>query len=158
MLAKAQAGDTTSHTGCLFQRADTILWPPLIGLTLAGILSSALIACLQWAGDIDTEARRFALGSPELVALSAGLIFLLAYLRANAQSEPGVTPYRAFIAAAAAALICAAMEVLLTHYSSPFIEGGWFIAITLVCLLALPENLADYFPEAPPPPLDAEET
>jgi preprotein translocase subunit SecY len=135
---------------------DAILWPPIIGLSLTSIICVSAASFLKSLRVIDTQSEFLSFGSLSYMLVTVSLIFLLSNLIASslgwANRAVDTPAFRRFawMSAVATSTICVAMEIILSRYLIPFIEGGWFTAIVLICLSMLPNNLAHYFPDPPP--------
>jgi preprotein translocase subunit SecY len=135
---------------------DAILWPPIIGLALTRIICVSVSSFMKGLDLIDAQSEFLSFGSLSYMLVTVSLICLVSNLIVSAVTSSNRTldtlAFRRFawIAALATSSICVAMEIILNNYPIPFIEGGWFTAIVLICLSMLPGNLAHYFPDPPP--------
>ena len=135
---------------------DAILWPPIIGLALTRIICGSATSFLTSLNLIGTQSEFLSFGSFSYMLVTVSLIFLVSNLIVSSVGWTNralqTSQFRrwAFVAALATSSICVAMEIILSRTLIPFIEGGWFTAIVLICLWMLPNNLAHYFPDPPP--------
>ena len=139
--------------GQRFATPDILVWPSNIALNVAGILSGFAFAIEQWRDKINAQKHVFKTGTLSSALLIAGLIFVVTHLWAT--SHPRLEPRepRALIllSALTTSAICLAMDIVYWHYQLPLIDGGWIIAIVVVAVLALPENLTAIFERFVPP-------
>lgn len=134
------------------------VWPPLIALHMTSLVSAIFLAWRHASGAAGSEPHVFQSGTASSLTLIVGLIFALTYMQTAANfggngrdggRADAIVARLTFVTALVYSIICVVFEVLRAHYRLPIMDGGWFIALVLVTLSILPQNLSAYFPGRP---------
>lgn len=130
--------------------ARTLIWPPVIALTLYGYANALSQLFRQWRQAVDVTPHLLEYGTLASALLIAALVFFFTLAMSRAPRPI------AYIAAAATTAICLTFGYWIGRNQLFEFEGGWLAAMTMVTLVALPSPLSTYVLFDGPAPSDTD--
>ena len=128
-----------------------IVMPPLLGLAIASTLTMIVPAWQFLTGSEATTAYAFHRADPVYLILCAGMILLIAYLRAATRQLSRAASAQAirwsFIVGATTAAYTVALEIVSAQTGINLLAGSWLTVLTLVCLVFLTSQISPNGPD-----------